>query len=171
MALTKFLVGIVKVICVMCFLLLTISLILMILSRGVSFIKFDVMWTDEISRYLLVYLVLLGSGLGMIEGKHISVDYFLMKMPPKIRFIVQQINNIFTIIFCIIMIGGGAVLVMSTRTQAVATLRKYFFMPMAWWNSAIMIGGAIMLISVVASIYKAFQKKDIQETNNQEAGI
>ena len=70
MKLGKIAAGIIKMLCILCFLALTVSLLLMILSRNIPFINFDVMWTDEIGRYLLVYLVFLGSGLAMIEEKH-----------------------------------------------------------------------------------------------------
>lgn len=142
--------------CVVCFFALTVTLLLMILSRNVPFINFDVMWTDEIGRYLLVYLVFLGSGLAMIDGKHIRVDFLLDKMSPKVRKTVELFNDLITIAFCAIMVGGGYILVKGTMTQAVATLRKYFYMPMAWWNSAVMVGGAIMLVAVCVNIYNLF---------------
>lgn len=171
MSLSKLLVGIVKALCIFCFLFLTVSLVLMIVSRNVSFINFDVMWTDEIGRYLLVYLVFLGCGLGMVEGKHIAVDYFLKKMPKRVQTYVELLNEIVTIIFCLVMIGGGYILVKSTRTQAVATLRKYFFMPMAWWNSAVMVGGFIMLIAVSVNIFKRFRKKDGLGSENHKTEV
>lgn len=163
MKIVKFAIGIVKVMCVLCFLALTASLCLMIISRNVPFINFDVMWTDEIGRYLLVYLVFLGSGLAMIEGTHIRVDFLLDKMSPKMRKLVELFNDVVTIVFCAIMVGSGYVLVKSTGTQAVSTLRKYFDMPMAIWNSAIMVGGAIMLLAVCVKIIKAVCSKTKEE--------
>lgn len=159
MKLSKIVVGIIKAMCVVCFFALTVTLLLMILSRNVPFINFDVMWTDEIGRYLLVYLVFLGSGLAMIDGKHIRVDFLLDKMSPKVRKTVELFNDLITIAFCAIMVGGGYILVKGTMTQAVATLRKYFYMPMAWWNSAVMVGGAIMLVAVCVNIYNLFHNK------------
>ncbi len=160
MKLGKIAVGIIKILCIVCFLALTISLLLMILSRNVQFINFDVMWTDEIGRYLLVYLVFLGSGLAMIDGRHIRVDFILDKLSPKPRKLLEIFNDVVTIAFCAVMVGGGYVLVKSTVTQVVATLRKYFNMPMAFWNSAIMVGGAIMLIAVCIRLFRRFQNGD-----------
>jgi len=152
--------GIIKALCVVCFVALTISLLLMILSRNIPFINFDVLWIDEVGRYLLVYLIFLGSGLAMIDGKHIRVDFILDKLSPSARKIVELCNYLVTIAFCAIMVGGGYTLVKSTGNQAVSTLRKYFNMPMAWWNSAIMVGGTIMLIATCVNFYKMLRKKD-----------
>lgn len=154
MKLSKIVTAAIKTLCVICFLALTVSLLLMIISRNVPFINFDVMWTDEIGRYLLVYLVFLGSGLAMMEGKHIRVEFVLDKLSPGTRKIVELFNDLITLGFCAIMAGGGYVLVKSTGTQAVATLRKYFKMPMSWWNSAIMVGGVIMFLAVCIDIAK-----------------
>ncbi|MCD8121865.1 MAG: TRAP transporter small permease [Clostridiales bacterium] len=164
MKLRKIMFTIIQALCVVCFLALTVSLLLMILSRNVPFINFDVMWTDEVGRYLLVYLVFLGSGLAMMEGKHIRVTFVLDKMPPGIRHVVEVFNDLMTIVFCLVMTGGGYILVKSTGTQAVATLRKYFNMPMAWWNSAIMVGGLIMLVAVCLDVIRRVQRKG----NNSE---
>lgn len=160
MKIVKFAIGIVKVMCILCFLALTTSLCLMILSRNIPFITFDVMWTDEIGRYLLVYLVFLGGGLAMIDGKHIRVDFLLDRMSPQVRKLVELFNDVVTIIFCAIMVGSGYVLIKSTGTQAVSTLRKYFEMPMAIWNSAIMVGGGIMLIAVCSKVIKVLCDKN-----------
>ena len=164
MKLGKIAAGIIKMLCILCFLALTVSLLLMILSRNIPFINFDVMWTDEIGRYLLVYLVFLGSGLAMIEEKHIRVDFLLNKFSPRVRLTVELFNHLVTVAFCALMMGGGYILVKNTGTQAVATLRKYFMMPMAWWNSAIMVSGIIMLVAVCVHAYKLFMRKD--STNN-----
>ncbi len=164
MKLKKIMFTIIQALCVVCFLALTVSLLLMILSRNVPFINFDVMWTDEVGRYLLVYLVFLGSGLAMMEGKHIRVTFVLDKMPPGVRRVVELFNDLMTIVFCLVMTGGGYILVKSTGTQAVATLRKYFNMPMAWRNSAIMVGGLIMLAAVCLDVIRRVQRK---ETNSE----
>ena len=55
----KCLEAIIKTLCVVLFLALTCVLVLMISSRNFSFITLDVLWTDEISRYLFVYIVFL----------------------------------------------------------------------------------------------------------------
>lgn len=156
-------IGILKVICIIFFTLLTAILLIMILSRNVSFITFDVLWTDEISRYIFVYTVFLGSGLAMIERKHIRVTFLLDKMNPSMRKIFDCINEIVTMLYCIVMIVGGYKLIMGTRKQAVSTLRKYFVMPMAWWNSAILVSSIIMFIAAGFYLYKRLKDNDKTE--------
>lgn len=160
MKLLHYLENIVKGVCLILFVLLTMTLVLMIVSRNLPFITLDVMWTDEISRYIFVYLVFMGSALAMLEGKHIRVDFILNKMPKTMRRIVELLNYTVTGIFCMVMIYGGYMLVKSTTTQAVSTLRKYFVMPMSWWNSSVMISGILMLAAVIISAVRLFRDND-----------
>ena len=161
----KCLEAIIKTLCVVLFLALTCVLVLMISSRNFSFITLDVLWTDEISRYLFVYIVFLGSGLAMMKGKHIRVEFVLDKLPPKVRKYVELFNEVLTAAFCVVMISGGYTLVKNSSKQAVSTLRKYFVMPMSWWNYAILVSGIVMLLAVIVKIYKMVKDKDlVQET-------
>lgn len=160
MKMSKFITAIIKGLCVILFAALMFSLVLMIISRNVPFINFDVMWTDEVGRYMLVYLVFLGSGLAMIEDKHIRVDFILNQFPPKVQKWVELFNGFVTIAFCLVMVCAGLILVQKTGTQMVSTLRKYFNMPMAWWNSAVMVGGGIMAAAVCAKLWRRWIRKD-----------
>lgn len=159
MKISKIMTAIVKVLCIILFTALMLSLVLMIISRNVSFINFDVMWTDEVGRYMLVYLVFLGSGLAMIEGKHIRVDFILEQLSPRLRRWVELFNDLVTIAFLLVMVVSGFILVRKTGTQMVSTLRKYFDMPMAWWNSAVMVGGTIMAGAVCMKIWRLLKRK------------
>lgn len=159
MKIGKIMTAIVKVLCIILFTALMLSLVLMIISRNVPFINFDVMWTDEVGRYMLVYLVFLGSGLAMIEGKHIRVDFILEQLSPRLRRWVELFNDLVTIAFLLVMVVSGFILVQKTGTQMVSTLRKYFDMPMAWWNSAVMVGGAIMAGAVCMKIWRLLKRK------------
>ncbi len=170
MKIQKIAVGLIRFCCVACFLALTLTMVLMIASRNVPFIQFDVMWTDEIGRYLMVYLVFLGSGLAMIEGKHMRVEFILDKLSPGARRVAELFNDVCTIIFCAIMTVGGLILVKSTGTQAVATLRKYFEMPMAWWNSAVMVGGFIMLAAACLIFVRRLRNQDGGKPDDPDGG-
>ena len=114
MKISKIMTAIAKVLCIILFTALMLSLVLMIISRNVPFINFDVMWTDEVGRYMLVYLVFLGSGLAMIEGKHIRVDFILEQLSPRLRRWVELFNDLVTIAFLLVMVGSGFILVQKT---------------------------------------------------------
>ncbi len=151
---------VVKLLCIVFFLVLLVSMILMIVSRNVSFINFDVVWVDEVGRYIFVYMVFLGSGLAMLERKHMRVTFFLEMLPLRARKILETCTNLLMMGFCLVMINGGLTLVNGSKSQIVLTLRKYFRMPMAVWNSAVVVSGGLMMFYIALNMYLDYAGKD-----------
>ncbi|WP_111746201.1 TRAP transporter small permease [Salinisphaera orenii] len=62
-------------------------------------------WAEELSRVLFIWLVLLGAGLGSIDGEHVAVDYFKKKAtgPLKTLFGLLSIAIIYVVCLCILL--------------------------------------------------------------------
>jgi TRAP-type C4-dicarboxylate transport system permease small subunit len=72
-------------------------------------------WTEELARMLLVWVSLLGAGIGFIRGSHLGVDYFVGKLSVKKQTFCQIVVYLLVAIFAsVIMIYGGIRLVVST---------------------------------------------------------
>jgi len=48
-------------------------------------------WGDEIIRLTSIWVVFLAASLGVREGSHLNVDFFINKMPPRAIMIVRKI--------------------------------------------------------------------------------
>ena len=55
-------------------------------------------WSEEVSRYLMLFIVLLGLGMGTQENKHLGVDAFTSLLPIKIRKYVNYFTIFVTIV-------------------------------------------------------------------------
>lgn len=42
-------------------------------------------WTEELARFMLIWVSLLGAAVALGRGAHLGIDYFVSKMPEKIR--------------------------------------------------------------------------------------
>ena len=49
-------------------------------------------WTEEISRFLLIWLVLLGAVRVLALDQHITVDFFYNRLPKKCQWILDCVN-------------------------------------------------------------------------------
>lgn len=49
-------------------------------------------WSEEIIRYCLIWIVLLGTGLGLKNDAHIGIDFFFEKLPEKAKLMISLIN-------------------------------------------------------------------------------
>jgi TRAP-type C4-dicarboxylate transport system permease small subunit len=72
-------------------------------------------WTEELARMLLIWVSLLGAGIGFIRKSHLGVDYFVGKLSDRSQMMVQLIIYLLVAIFAaFVLIYGGYRLVSST---------------------------------------------------------
>ncbi|VAX20366.1 TRAP-type transport system, small permease component, predicted N-acetylneuraminate transporter [hydrothermal vent metagenome] len=65
-------------------------------------------FTDELSRYLLIWLGLLGAAYVTGQKMHLAIDYLLNKTKPKVKGILEYVINISILLFAlfVLVIGG-----------------------------------------------------------------
>ena len=63
--------------------------------------------TEEIGRYLFVWLTFLGAISAFIRNRHVRVDSFLRLMSPKYQHIVGIISNLAMLACCALILIGG----------------------------------------------------------------
>lgn len=69
-------------------------------------------WTEEVAINLLMWVSLLGAAVAYGTKSHLGVDYFVSKLHPEARKLVDVVVNIIVGLFAIvILIGGGYMLV------------------------------------------------------------
>ncbi|MEA1940130.1 MAG: TRAP transporter small permease [Candidatus Caldatribacteriota bacterium] len=64
-------------------------------------------WTEELSRYLLVWGSLLAATIAYKQGSHIAINFIVEKLKDKRRKTITIFTNIMTIIFFLIGINYG----------------------------------------------------------------
>ena len=74
-------------------------------------------WSEELARFLLVWISLLGGAVAFGERAHLGVDYFVGKFDPAARKFVTIIGQLVVLLFAVtIFIVGGYNLVADTLT-------------------------------------------------------
>ena len=72
-------------------LVMTLVILLQVVCRSFG-TGFD--WTEELARYLLIGIVLLGTGIGVYRGGNIGIEAVVNALPPAPRRIVSIIMNL-----------------------------------------------------------------------------
>ena len=76
-----------------------------ILARDIFIISS--MWTEELARFLFVWIVFLGAGT-LIEGnEHIRISILADRLPPLAGQIIRIISNLLILIFCLIFVWSA----------------------------------------------------------------
>jgi len=61
--------------------------------------KFQMMWTEEIARYLMVWTMLLAIASATARRQHVFISFVIDVIPEKFRIIVYGILDILTVLF------------------------------------------------------------------------
>lgn len=72
-------------------------------------------WTEEFATFLLMWVGLLGTAVAVNYKAHLGVDFFVLKLPEKVRTLVEMLVYLIVALFAIaVMIVGGLELVQRT---------------------------------------------------------
>ena len=69
-------------------------------------------WTEELARFLLVWVAMLGSAVAFGRKAHLGVDYLVEKFEPAVRKWATALAHVVVLVFAIVIfVYGGSVVV------------------------------------------------------------
>jgi TRAP-type C4-dicarboxylate transport system permease small subunit len=107
-------------------------------------------WAEEISRYLMIWICFLGSGIACKYGEHIGVNFILERFPKKIQTFISFLTNICILIFLYFCIRKSFTLAQFVINQKSAAAR----ISMAWAYWAVPVGCIIMAVHVILALFE-----------------
>jgi TRAP-type C4-dicarboxylate transport system permease small subunit len=121
-------------------------------------------WSEELARFLLIWISLLGGAVAFGEKSHLGVDYFVGKFDPIARKFVTVVGQLIVLFFAItIFIIGGSQVVKDALTMEQMT-------PALGWKMghvylALPIAGVFMILFTVEQLLETLfvtqpQKED-----------
>jgi len=138
-----------------------------IISRYI--LKSPLFWTDELSRYLMIYMVFFGSALSFRAEKHPSLTFLIDKLPKKPRMIWDSIIDLLLIAIIVLVIVGGMDMITAGPVGYTPSLRIKF----TWVYWAIPLGSASMLIEIIFRLIKRIQnlsRSNVSTSKEQKIG-
>jgi len=97
-------------------------------------------WTAELTRFSIIWIVMLGSALALDRGAHVAVD-LTDRLPPLSRRVVQAVALALGLVFIGALMIYGFRLSMATMRQISPAMK----IPMGYAYLALPVGAAIML--------------------------
>lgn len=133
--------------------LLVITLVVFLLLIGVVLLQVvsryalssAPLWTEELARFLLIYLVAFGCGIAARHRELVQVDLVLNILPPRLRLALLVVIDAVIIAFCVIFFSSAIDYVKHSAMQNATTLP----ISMAWITSA------VLLIAVNLALFSA----------------
>ena len=112
-------------------------------------------WTTELSRLLVVWVVMLGAVVAFDHGAHIAVALFQESLPPAGRRVVEAVAYLLSLAFIVVLAWSGLQLALATMRQISPALG----LPMGYVYLAIPVGAALIAVqSVLFVVYPGIRQ-------------
>ncbi|MGE4485517.1 MAG: TRAP transporter small permease [Oscillospiraceae bacterium] len=133
---------------------LAIVVFAQVICRGIGS---SLPWSEELSRYITVWVTFVGTSLGFKRGSHIGVEAFKMIFPRNPRKFVDLLGAMICVLLCFLCIKYGIDVVKSQILMG----QKSPAMHLPMWIAyiAIPIGIALALIRCIQNFVNIFRGK------------
>lgn len=85
------------------FVVLMASVTVQVVAR--TFIGGSPIWTEELTRYGLLYMAALGTGLSLFTGDLVNVDLVSESLPGRLPWLLRLLSAVLILVFCLPLIG------------------------------------------------------------------
>lgn len=102
-------------------------------------------WSEELARYMQIWMVMLGSAVMMRKGGHLAIDLVTASLPERIKKATDFIVFVSIIVFFSIVCYQGIFLTINAGRQTSQALN----MPMSYVYASLPVGGALILMETV----------------------
>ncbi len=113
-------------------------------------------WAEELTRYLVIYVVYLASGHVFYINGNSTVDMFYNMFPKSVQKALTCLFYVLIAVFLVIMLRYGYVLVSRNMKVWCASIHIPWAVPFA----SLIVGAVNMLIQLPAKIYKTIKEID-----------
>lgn len=158
----QFLQALEKWIIVIAFAIMVIACFIQVVNRNIF--RIPVSGFEEAAKYSMVYMVLLGTELGLRDGTQISIQGVVDKLPLKAKKIIRVLARIIVIVFAAVMTKSGWAMVM--KQAKIGQTSPGLGIPMYIPYFALVLGFG--LITIVQSGYLIKQCLDFNKPEEKE---
>jgi TRAP-type C4-dicarboxylate transport system permease small subunit len=132
---------------------MTVTVIVQVFLRYLF--SFSLSWSEEVARYLMIWVAFLGGSLALQKGLHIGVEFLITRLSPTARRRVSLFSKMTILLFLIYLIIGGFKITWAVRDQSSPAL--LFSMAYAYLSAPV--GGLFMSFQTIHSIIEEWVRR------------
>jgi TRAP-type C4-dicarboxylate transport system permease small subunit len=125
---------------------MTVLVIIQVLLRYIFF--YSLSWSEEVARYLMIWVSFLAAALAVQKGLHIGMESLIIRLSPAMRRKVNIMTKSAVLIFLLYLTIGGFKIAWLVREQSSPAL----FLSMSYAYAAGGVGGLFMAIQMFHSL-------------------
>lgn len=105
-------------------------------------------WSEELSRFALIWMTFMSAAYVMAEGRHIAVDMLSMRFGERGRLVLEVGSYILITVTCMLLVFGGAKFVWYVGKVGSPTLG----LPKSLWYGACLVGLSVIAIHCLINL-------------------
>jgi len=129
-------------------------------------LNFSIIWAEEVSQYLMVWVAFLAAGLALRQGRHVAIEMLQDRLPSTARRMTRHLVALMLIVFMGVLTVLGFQFVYFAWDQETPVLNISMGIPYL----AVPIGALLLLIHMLF-IYRAYIDGRFEEPESLEAKI
>ena len=144
--------------------LMSVIVLIQVLVRFI-FEQFSVPWSEELARYLMIWLTFIGSAIATRKAKLIAIEAIVFAVPAKFGKALKTGAHLLSLLFYFILLLIGIEWFQFGFSETAPVLK----IPKAYVYGAMLVGAALMILNTLAYLIETFLTgKDIRGTINDE---
>ncbi len=116
-------------------------------------------WSEEIARYLMVWMSLMAISAAMRRGQHIGLTFVIEKTGPRLRKFIDLLAYALILLFFVVLLVKGIDMTIFVAPQRSPSVNIPMWIPYL----SVPVAGFLMVIQTLTLIFKQFEsQKELQ---------
>lgn len=107
-------------------------------------------WSEEIGRYIFVWMTFIGSAIAVRNKLHVALDMFVVRLPRSLQKLCLMISYVSMMIFTGVVVYGGYKFVLKGSNQISAAMQ----LPMHYVYIVLPVGGGLIFFYLLKNCYE-----------------
>jgi TRAP-type C4-dicarboxylate transport system permease small subunit len=129
-------------------------IVILVFSQVVSryFLKFSIAWAQELTVFLMVWMVFLGCSMGLRQGEIASLSFFVDRLPRRVAFWLVFAADCGLLIFLLVCIVFNNEIIYFAMRQMSPVLG----IPMGWSVVSLSVSSVLMVFYTLIHMYDCY---------------
>lgn len=129
------------------------------------FFDSPILWSEELSRLMVVWMTFIGAAVVCWQGRHLSVDVLVVHMPKGVQKVLRIVNQFLALGFLSILMWKSLRIVKFENFQEMSVLP----LPAGTVRLAATVGAILMIIALAARLFLSRRIIEKQSDNNEHS--
>ncbi|MDH4619850.1 TRAP transporter small permease [Brevibacillus sp. AY1] len=119
-------------------------------------LKSPFVWSEELVRYAMIWIVFLGTAVALRKGHLIAVEVVQHLVPKAIKKMMEVVTVLINMVLLFLLIKYGFGIMTNLGGQSTGAMD----IPVSWTYAAIPVGSLLALLNSLVALFEIFTKKE-----------